>query len=226
MSIVWEVNSEVYQLFEEVRNKHHHDRIGMAKLAISFADTKPFLKGRFNWGKVTKFSPLAKLWHPNHGKHDFLIILCADAWHSILNTLQREALADLCLTRCAVEYEPEHHVDTKGKKHVIKDDWGRIQYSANIKFDEEGNPKYRALPLDLHVFTENVIRYGPWCEEILEFGEAVQKPIAPSVGLLPAEKNTIDVLDEGQTINPAIQKFEVYETVGVVNPYWQNCGDG
>jgi hypothetical protein len=196
MVTVWQASNEVMQLVDEVKNKHHHDRIGAAKIAVCFADSKPFVKGRFNFGKVSKFSPLAKLWHANQGKYDFLSILCADAWHGLLNSSQREALVDLHLTRCSVDYEPKCDIDAKGKKHPVKDGWGRIQYSDEMKFDDEGNPKWIILPLDLHVLTDNVLRYGPWCEEILEFKEAVVKETVIST--------------------PSIEE----------NPYWQHVGDG
>ena len=185
----WCAGKNVMDLFEEVKAKHHTDRIGDAHIAVCFTDTKPFIKDRFNFGKVMKFSPLAKLWH-SHEKYDFLIMLCADAWHSILTEFQREAYADLQLTRCRVDYEPEYATDNKGKKHVIKDEWGRIQYSSTVKVDEEGNIKYKVVPLDIHVLTENVIRYGSWCEEILTFRDAISNSAVTLPNVPEVEQQT------------------------------------
>lgn len=199
MAASWPASDDVRQIFTMVKEKYHHDRIGTSKIAVAFVDSKPFIKGRFNFGKVVKFSNMAKLWHPAQGKFDFLSILCSDAWHSLLNANQREALVDLHLTRCSVEYEPEFAEDEKGKKHPIKDEWGRIQLSTNMKFDEFGVPKWKVLPQDLNVYTENVIRYGPWCEEILEFKDALE--------------------DKALKINKKI-KFVTAESA----PEWQNIG--
>lgn len=169
----WECASDVCDLFYAVKQKYHHPRLEMAEFAICFVDTKPFVRGRFNWGKVQKFSPLARLWHADNKKRDFLVILCADAWHSVLNIAQREALLDLHLTRCDVEYVPQT-VEENGKKQVVKDEFGRVQMSDEVKYDDDGVPKWKVQPLDLHVFTENVTRYGIWCEDLLSFKDAVE----------------------------------------------------
>lgn len=169
----WTAGLEVINLFNTVKTKHHLPRLELANVALCFMDCKPFIRGRFNWGKVMKFSPIMKLWHPQHGKYDFMIMLVADAWHSILNSYQKEAWADLCLTRCGVEYIPVTAVDEHGKNKVVKDEWGRVEYTNEIKFDDDGVPKWRVNPLDLLVYTENVLRYGPWTEPILEFKQAV-----------------------------------------------------
>lgn len=171
----WQADNDVVNLFNDVKAKHHHPRLEHAKFAICFADSKPFVKGRFNWGKLQKFSPLAKLWHPNNNKYDFQIVLCSTAWSNMLNMTQREALVDLHLTRCDVEYEPETTIDPINNKVIpVKDEWGRPQMSNKVKYDEEGNCKWRIEPLDLYVFSQNVSRYGLWVEEILDFSKAIK----------------------------------------------------
>jgi hypothetical protein len=171
----WQAGTDVIDLFKKVKEKHHHPRLELANFAVCFTDSKPFVKGRFNWGKVQKFSPLAKLWHGENNKYDFLVIICGEAWQNILTMSQREALVDLHLTRCDVDFEPEVNTDpVTGKETVVKDGFGRIQMSNNIKYDDEGVPKWKVHPLDLHVFTENVTRYGVWSEELLDFKKAVE----------------------------------------------------
>lgn len=206
----WQAGQDVLSLFNTVKEKHHHERLGMANIAVCFNDSKPFIKGRFNWGKVQKFSPLMKLWHPTHGKYDFMIMLCADAWHSILNAYQKEALVDLHLTRCSVEYMPVTAVDDHGKKKVVKDEWGRIEYTNEMKFDDEGNPKWKVLPLDILVFTENVLRYGPWCEDIHLFKQAVDEAPEPpeeEVPITPPEPETVAHLLTESQINAADEHY-------------------
>lgn len=173
----WAAGQDVVMLFEKVKNRHHLPRLAEATIAVCFADTKPFIKGRFNWGKVRRFNPLDKLWQGE--KYDFLVVLCATAWQGVLQEdSKKEALVDLHLTRCGVEYVPVTFEEEQGgvkKKKVDKDEWGRINYTDEIKRDEDGNPKWRVLPLDLHVFSENVQRYGVWCEELLSFKEALEE---------------------------------------------------
>lgn len=181
----WAAGLDVTNLFEQVKNKHHTARLGEASIAVCFTDTKPFVKGRFNWGKVNRFQPLHRLWHPNNQKYDFLIVLSADAWTGVLKDIQREALVDLHLSRCSVEYVPimveedeplkkrKSKNQKEPKKKVKKDEWDRIEYTDEIKRDDEGNPVWKVLPLDLHIFAENAQRYGVWCEELLTFKNAL-----------------------------------------------------
>jgi len=175
----WAADSSVVEIFNNVKKKHHLPRLEEAEIAVAFVDNKPFNKGRFNWGKVRRFQPVDKLWHPDHKRYDFLIMLCSDAWNCVLSGTQREALADLHLARCSVEYEPvKEEMTVKGivKHKIVKDEWGRIEYTQEIKRDKDtGEPKWKILPLDLHVFAENVQRYGVWCEELLNFKEALEE---------------------------------------------------
>lgn len=174
----WAAGLDVVTLFEKVKKSHHHPRLEEATIAVCFADTKPFIKGRFNWGKVRRFNPLDKLFQGD--KYDFLVVLCATAWQGVLKEdFKKEALVDLHLSRCSVEYVPVTRTEEKHgveKKIVEKDEWGRIEYTDEIKRDDEGNPKWRVLPLDLHVFAENAARYGVWCDELLTVKEALEEP--------------------------------------------------
>jgi len=166
----WKAPSEVIDLLDQVKIKHHADRLESAKIAISFDDSKPFLHNKLNLGKVAKFSPLAKLWQGQ--RHDFCLSIPMELWHSVLKGSQREAYLDLQLSRCGVEYMPEE-VEENGKKKIIKDEWGRVQYTKEVKFDDEGNPKWKVVPLDLEVFAHNVRRYGLWCDYLLELKDAI-----------------------------------------------------
>ncbi len=172
MAAVWQANLEVEQLVEKVRLKHHVPRLATASVAVCFTDSKPFVHGRFNWGKVNKFSTIAKLYQSK--SYDFLITLCADAWLSILGEKQREALVDLHLERCQVDYEPLT-VEVNGKKQPVKDEWGRVQVSDVVKTDDDGVPKWKVYPLDLLVFQRNVMRYGCWSEDMIDFKSAIDK---------------------------------------------------
>ena len=101
----WKASEEVSDLVNEVCQKYHADRIQNASIGVCFDESKPFVKNKLNLGKVTKFSPLAKLWQGT--KLDFCISISMDLWHSVLTEEQREAFIDLQLSRCGVEYLPE-----------------------------------------------------------------------------------------------------------------------
>ena len=164
MSIVTKAPPQVFELFEQVKVKNH-TRLEKAKIAVCVTDAKPFRAGKINLGKVSKFSPLNKIWQ--NTKYDFCITLCADVWYQILNEAQREPLVDLLLSCCDVEYEPKTQ-EINGKEKVIKDEWGRIQYSEELKYDDNGEPKWKTQPLDLLVFASNASRYNLWLKDVMD----------------------------------------------------------
>ena len=106
----WKAPSEVVELVNQIKTRHH-PRLATALVAVSFDDSKPFLRNKLNLGKVSKFSPLARLWQGQ--QHDFCLSIPMDLWHSILKGSQREAYLDLQLTRCTVEYKPEEVEERK-----------------------------------------------------------------------------------------------------------------
>jgi Putative phage metallopeptidase len=161
----WKAPNEVFDLLSLVKDKNHNPRLSEASVVVSFDESKPFINNKLNLGKVTKFSPLAKLWQMQ--KHDFCISISRDLWQLILTDSQKEAYLDLQLLRCDAEYLPKE-TEENGKKIKIKDEYGRIQYTDQIKLNEDGEPKWKVLPLDLEIFLENVKRYGLWMETLEE----------------------------------------------------------
>ena len=110
------------------------------------------------------------MWHQN--PYDFCITIPSDLWADFLNEDQKRAYIDLQLTRCQVEYVPET-TEINGKKKPIKDEWGCIKFTNEIKLDNDGNPKWKVSNLDLEVLTSNIRRYGLWHDELLEFKETI-----------------------------------------------------
>ncbi len=171
MAKVWAGDENVFALVNKVKEQYHLPRLQAARIAVSFVDSKPFIGGRFNWGKVSKFSAAAKVWHGD--EYDFLITLSDTAFNDVLEGKQREANIDLLLNCCQVEYVPE--METKGAKpKPAKDKWGRIIFTDEIKLDEEGDVKWKVVPLDLHAYQDNVVRYGCWCEDLLDLESAIK----------------------------------------------------
>lgn len=173
MPITWKAPDTVVELLEKAKEQYHPE-LADASIVVTFTDSKPFVKNRFNWGSVKKFSSFNQLWFKQ--RHDLCIDICSDVWHSVLKEPQREALLDLQLTRCSPEYEPEVVVEN-GKKKVMKDEFGLVKYTSDIKLDDEGQPKWVVAPLDIIVFTKNVRRYGLWCPELDDFQDAIKEKV-------------------------------------------------
>jgi hypothetical protein len=160
---------EIFDLVNDVKSKHHLPRLHSASIAVAFDDGKPFNKGRFNWGKVSKFGPGFQIWMAD--SYDFELTLCDIAFNDILETaLQKEAYIDLLLNCCQVEYVPE--MTKEGKP--AKDKWGRIIFTEEIKYDDDGNPRWKKVPLDIPAYQDNVARYGCWCEEFIDLKNAIK----------------------------------------------------
>lgn len=168
---VWPADQSVFDLVEKVKKKSHN-HLDEANVAVCIKDAKAFVRNRFNWGSTTRFSPTAKVWHPEDKRYDFLITLASDAWN-ILTANQKEALVDLRVSCMQVEYEPEF-VEENGKKKPVKDKWGRQVYTNIVKVDDEGNPKWKVVPLDLHVIQDNVSRYGCWCQDLIDLKSVIK----------------------------------------------------
>jgi len=149
----------------------NHPHLDDALICIEFVDSKPYLKDRLNLGKVAKFSAALKLWL--HNSYDFRLSICSDVWYDLLDDDQREAYLDLLLTRCQIEYEP-NTVVVNGKRQVVKDEWGRIEYTDEPKYDDEGHPVWKVSPLDIAVISQNIKRYGLWFDDLVELKQAIE----------------------------------------------------
>jgi Putative phage metallopeptidase len=172
---VWKARPEVLSSLYTVQEKFH-PHLNEARFAICFNDARSFVKDRFNWGRTGKFSSLSKLFHSDEDKSDFLIQVPMETWE-ILQGDQRDALLDLHLCRCKVELKPLF-VTVNGKKQPAKDELGRVQYSDEVKTDDEGNPKWVVTPFDLNVLIENVSHFGCWCNDLLDFRSVIREVTA------------------------------------------------
>ena len=161
----WQASQDIYDLVDVVKTKYHLPRLENAKVAVCFQDSKTFVKNKLNLGNVSKFSGVQKLWQKQN--YDFCITIPFGLWSDVLKN-HKEAFLDLCLSRCSVEYIPLFQ-EENGKKRKIVDEYGRVEYSSEIKTDDVGNPVYKILPLDIEVFTENASRYGIWMECLVDF---------------------------------------------------------
>ena len=167
---VWKASPEIYELLSIVKSKHHSPRLDGASVAICMDESKVFVKNKLNLGKLSKFSPLARLYQKD--KYDFCLTIPLELWQSVLQGPQKEAYLDLQLTRCDMEYVPEI-VEDNGKKKKVTDEWGRMAFTSEPKYDADGNIKWKIDPLDLEVFAKNVSRYGLWQDDLFKLHEAM-----------------------------------------------------
>ncbi len=158
----WVVPVEVQDLLSEIKERYH-PCLQQASFAVEFVDSKPFVKDRMNLGKVTKFSKSAKLWHAR--RYDFAISICADVWATFLTAQQKAPLLDLHLSRCKAALEPQM-VEVNGKQEKVKDEFGRVIYTNEMRLDDDGSPIWELRPLDIQVITENMLRFGPWYDDL------------------------------------------------------------
>lgn len=174
MSSFWLADSNLNSKLENLIEKYHQQRIvtpaGQCKIAIALTDSKAFVNDKINWGKIKKFNRFNKVWM--HQDFDYCIVLSSDLL-SILKDNQKEAIIDLHLSRIHPQYEP-NKVTEDGKKVIVKDEYGRIEYSDQIKLDKDGNPKWFVDSMDLQVFANNIKRFGFWCEDLVNFQNAIK----------------------------------------------------
>ncbi len=170
---VWIADNSVFQIVDKVKAAYHDKRLADARIAVSIIEAKAFIKDRFNWGKTSKFSTAAKIWHADDNRYDFLITIPSESWNILDQVHQREAFIDLHLNCMQVEFEVET-IEKNGKKIPVKDDYGRKVYTDVLKVDEEGIPKWKVVPLDINVIMDNVTRYGCWCQSFIDLKSAIK----------------------------------------------------
>ena len=170
MAAIWKAPAGMIEQMEAVIEKYHLPRMAEVKVALALTDAKPFVKNRLNLGTVKKFTDFHKIWQKEPA--DFCITLPMDVWEEVLKGDQRHAILDLHLNRIEPVYEPEVVIEN-GKKKVVKDEFGRVKFTATIKTDKDGNPKWQVLPMDLLVTARNVRRFGLWFDDLIELKKAV-----------------------------------------------------
>ncbi|MCK9557978.1 MAG: hypothetical protein M0R50_08070 [Candidatus Cloacimonetes bacterium] len=165
MALVWTAPLAVMDRLQEVKAKYHSN-LESVSIVVELSDAQPFKNNRLNLGNIRKFSAANKIWQK--GDFDFCITLVGEVWKEILKNDQCDALLDLHLTRIEPVCEPQVVVENK-KRIVCKDDYGRIILTEEQKLDKNGNPRWRIVPIDLGVLSQNVRRYGFWFDDLVEF---------------------------------------------------------
>jgi hypothetical protein len=169
--LIWKAGPVEAAKLQEVKLKNHPN-LELATIALAFCDAKPFIRNKFNWGKVSKFSPLSKIWIGE--QYEMAIVISSDAWLDICNDAQREALLDLNLSRISPKYLPET-IEENGKQVKVKDERGCTKYSTNIKYNDDGSVCWEVAQLDISVFSKSISRYGLWYEDLLQIKQAIDE---------------------------------------------------
>lgn len=175
MSSFWSASADLNSKLSQLIEKYHQSRlstpVGDCKITIALTDSNAFVDDKLNWGVIKKFNKFNKVWM--NKDFDFCIVLSSELLN-ILKETQKEAILDLHLSRIRPQYQPKKIVES-GKKVIVKDEWGRTEYTDQIKLDKDGNPKWILDPvLDLQVFANNIKRFGFWCEDLVDFQEAIK----------------------------------------------------
>ena len=173
---VWELenNNEAYKTMENLIEKYHK-HLKEAKIVI-YANDKSKTKGdKVIIAESSKASNKLKA----SINADFTITLYVDTWSS-LSPDQKQACLDHELTHCGVQYEPIREQiglskTGKSKTRIVRDEYGRVQYTSDIKRDENGVPKWKLVIHDLEEFRDIVRRHGMWDEDIQRFKEVLDE---------------------------------------------------
>lgn len=159
MSNVWNATAQICDLGRKVKEQFHHPRLALASIWWLLCDSKPIQSDRFVAVKIQRCNKAEKL----ETGHDFKVMVIAEAWEMLTND-QREQALDEAMCRCGVKYIPQM-IEISGRKEPIKDDLGRIVYTDQIAYDNEGNPKWKIEQPDAGLFYAMLLRRGQYSEE-------------------------------------------------------------
>lgn len=179
---IWELedNSPVYSTISElVHNYHSH--LEEAKFIVYCSDKNNNKANKVVIAEASKAPARLKA----STNADFTITLYMMPWGD-LNMDQKRACLDHELYHCSVHYEPVKEQigqsrQGRARMQIVRDEYGRIQYTDEIKRNESGEPKWRLISHDLEEFDEIVERYGRWDESIQSFSEALNRSSSETI---------------------------------------------
>lgn len=173
---IWELPKECfeYNILSEMIEKYHH-HLKEAKIILYGCD-----KNKVD-GNMVRFADASKASNKMKASvdADFTITLYMMPWGD-LSIEQKKACMDHELNHCGVHYEPYKEQVGSSKRgkprfKVVKDDYGRKQFTDEIKRDENGIPKWRLVPHDLEEFRDIIARWGCWDDSIQAFKDVLNK---------------------------------------------------
>lgn len=174
---IWELesNSSIYTMMNELIERYH-PHLSESKI-ILYANEKNKLKS--NHVIIASASKASSRLRAST-EADFTITIHMMPWGD-LSESQKRACLDHELSHCGVHYEPvKEQVGTsrngRPRMKVVRDSYGRIQYTDEIKRDPEtGKPKWRLITHDLEEFRDIVDRHGVWDSSLQSFQEVLRR---------------------------------------------------
>ncbi len=194
---IWELESnlDLYTMLHELIGRYH-SRLEEAKIVLYANDKNKNRANKIIIAEASKASSKMKA----STNADFTIMVYMTPW-SDLNMTQKRACLDHELCHCGVHFEPVKEAaggtrSGRPRLKVVRDDYGRVQYTNEIKRNENGEPKWRLLPHDLEEFRDIVARHGIWDKDIQSFKEVLDRSVDGSY-------------NSNETITPEIVNIDI-----------------
>lgn len=149
----WLAPMDVQDLADKVK-KEFHPHLELARIAVMFTDKRRVTGDKVILATAKKVSDEDKVL----SRFDFKLVISAEDWGD-LGPRDRKALLDHELSHMDVERVPRTE-NVGGRRKVVKDSYGRKIYTEEIKFNDDGNPKWKLKPHDFENFAHIVERYG------------------------------------------------------------------
>jgi len=211
---IWELDatSELYPMVGRLVERYH-SHLSEARITLYANDKNRNKANKIIIAEASKASAKMKA----STNADFTLTVYMTPW-SDLTMSQKKACLDHELCHCGVHYEPVKEAVGSGRGgrqrfKVVRDEYGRIQYTNEIKRNENGEPKWRLLPHDLEEFRDIVARHGIWDEDIQAFKEVLDRNSVNNFSIT-AEESRDDIetqVADGQ-MQLADQNFEIRST--------------
>lgn len=154
---------QIYKQMDAIKREHHKHLEG-ARI-IMFMDYSEPSGSALTFGTASLASSQVKAL----SGANFVITINALAWDN-LDEEGRTALLDHELSHCHVCLKP-----MKDGRETIRDAFGRVQYTNQVKRDADGNIQYRIIPHDVTEFISIVKRRGLWMENLQKMRATMQQ---------------------------------------------------
>lgn len=188
MASIWEAPADIRRAAEQIKLEHH-PHLANASLWVLCSDGKAIRNNQLLVTQSKKCTQTEKL----SSGHDFKLIVMAEAWSALPDAARKVAL-DEALCRCGVKYVPQT-VEVNGRKEVVKDEIGRVIYTDQIEYDNEGRPRWKINPPDAGLYYALLERHGAYSDEADNASRALAgKPIRKPV--IAERADTIEALEE------------------------------
>jgi len=149
----WLAGTEIKMMIEKMKQENH-PHLAEARIAALLTDKRKISGNKIVLGTAKKVSAEDKVL----SDFDFKIILSGEDWAQ-LTEKEKFALIDHELSHLDVARVPQTET-VGGRKKPVKDEFGRTIYTDEIKYDDDGKPKWKLRSHDFENFFHIAERYG------------------------------------------------------------------